>query len=148
MNIQKIFSILLYLLPWFISSIIFKIDINFYNNLNLPVFAPPPIIFAIIWPILYILISISVYKVINKSSSNYTLALIINYLSNQLFTFFFFILKNNFLSLLDTITILISSIFLYKETKKIDKKSSNYLIPYILWNIFASILIYFTSIMN
>lgn len=148
MNIKKIFSILPYLLPWFISSIIFKIDTNFYNNLNLPSFAPPSIIFAIIWPILYLLISISIYKVINKRSNNYTLTLIINYLSNQLFTFFFFILKNIFFSLLDTIIILISSIFLYKETKKIDNKSSNYLIPYILWNIFAFILISFTFVMN
>ena len=148
MNIKKILSFLVYLLPWFLSVLIFPTDKSYYANLIKPFFAPPPILFAIIWPILYLLIAISIYKVINKSNSNYKISLIVNYISNQLFSLFFFTLKNPALALIDTIVVLISSIFLYRETKKINTNAIKYLIPYILWNIFATILISSIFIMN
>lgn len=148
MNTKKLFIILLYLLPWFISAIIFKVDTNYYNSLNLPFFAPPAYIFAIIWPILYLLIAITLYKTLSLSTNKYKKSLIINYLSNQLYTFFFFILKNNPIALIDTIIVLISSIVLYKETNKINNKTSKYLIPYLIWNIFATILSITITIIN
>lgn len=148
MNIKKILTFLLYLLPWFISAIIFPTDKVYYASLTKPFFAPPPIVFGIVWPILYLLITISIYKVINKSNNNYKITLIINYISNQLFSLFFFTLKNPALALIDTIVILISSIYLYRETKKINNNAGILLIPYILWNTFASILISSIFIMN
>ena len=148
MNIKKILTFLLYLLPWFIGAIIFPTDKVYYANLTKPFFAPPPIVFGIVWPILYLLIAISIYKVINKSNNNYKISLIINYISNQLFSLFFFTLKSPSLALIDTIIILISSIFLYRKTKKINNNTSILLIPYILWNTFASILISSIFIMN
>ena len=148
MNFKKIGTYLLFLIPWFLSGLIFKSDTTYYNRLNLPIFAPKPIIFPIIWTILYILIAYSIYLVKNKTTSNYKIYLIINYLSNQLFTFCFFILKNNFLAFTDTIIILISSLYLYLETNTIQEKASKYLIPYILWNVFALILIFSILIIN
>lgn len=148
MNIRNIFKFILYLLPWFLSTIIFGIDTNYYKTLNLPPFAPPPIIFAIIWPILYLLITYTIYKILPQSNDKYKKYLIINYISNQLYTFFFFTLKSTSLALIDTIIVLISSIYLYKETNNLDKKTSKYLIPYILWNIFATILSTGITIMN
>ena len=140
MNYKKIIKYLLCLLPWFISSIIFKIDTKYYKNLNLPFFAPPPIVFPIVWTILYILIAISIYKVIKNSTSNYKIYLFINYLSNQLYTLCFFVIKNNFLAFADCLIVFVSSLYLYFETKKLDSKSSIYLIPYLIWNLFATIL--------
>ena len=148
MNYKKIIQYLIFLLPWILSTIIFKIDVSIYNLLNKPFFSPPSIIFSIIWPILYILISYSIYKIWFKSNPTCRIYLFINYLSNQLYTFCFFILKNNFLSLVDTIIILTSSIYLYLETKNIDKTHSKYLIPYIIWNIFALILSFSIFILN
>lgn len=145
MNFKNIFNYILYLLPWFLSAIIFKIDTNYYKNLNLPFFAPPSYIFAIIWPILYLLISYSIYKTIPRSNSKYKKILITNYISNQLYTFFFFTLKSNPLALIDTIIVFITSLFLYKETKN---KTNKYLIPYIIWNTFALILSLSITIMN
>ncbi len=140
MNYKNIIKYLLCLLPWFASNIIFKTDTNYYKSLNLPFFAPPTIIFPIVWTIIFILISISIYQTFSNSSNNYKLYLLINYLSNQLYTFFFFTIKNNFLAFIDCLIVLISSIYLYKETKNINKNASKYLIPYIIWNIFASVL--------
>lgn len=148
MKYKKIIKYLLCLLPWFISSLLFKIDTTYYQNLNLPFFAPHKVIFPIIWTILYILISISIFQTIKKTTSNYKIYLFINYFSNQLFTLCFFTIKNNFLSFSDSLIVFISSLYLYVETKNLNNKASNYLIPYIIWNLFATILsitIYFLN---
>lgn len=148
MKFKKFLVYLLFLLPWFISNLLFKIDTAYYQSLDRPWFAPPPIIFGIVWPILYALIAYSVYKTWSNSNSNYKIYLVINYIANQLYTLFFFVLKNNFLSLVDTIIILISSLYLYIETKNLNKEKEKYLIPYILWNIFALILVFTIFITN
>ena len=148
MKFKKFFLYLLFLLPWLIYSILFKVDKNYYLSLRLPFFAPSPIIFAIIWPIIYILIAYSIYKTYKDRNNIYTISLIFNYIFNQLYTFFFFVLKNNFLGLIDSIIVLITSIVLFIEIKKIDKNKSYFLIPYILWNIFAFILSISIIILN
>ena len=148
MKFKKFLVYLLFLLPWFISNLLFKIDTAYYQSLDRPWFAPPPIIFGIVWPILYALIAYSVYKTWSNSNSNYKIYLVINYIANQLYTLFFFVLKNNFLSLVDTIIILISSLYLYVETKNLNKDKAKYLIPYIIWNIFALILVFTIFITN
>ncbi len=150
MKYKKIIRFLICLLPWFISSLIFKVDTQYYKSLNLPFFAPPSIIFPIIWTILYILISISIYIISYKDniSSNYKIFLGINYLSNQLYTLCFFIIKNNFLAFCDALIVFLSSLYLYLETKKYDENASKMIIPYILWNLFATILSFSIFIIN
>ena len=144
MNIKNLLKFIIFLIPWFFSIILFKIDKGYYFGLNKPFFAPMPIVFAIVWPILYILITISVYNNYKKEDVKYKFTLLVNYISNQLFTYFLFTDKNLFLSLVDTIIILLSSFILYKNTN--NKKA--YLIPYIIWNVYALILIFSVYIMN
>ena len=142
---KKVFKFITILIPWFIGSLIFRTDTVFYKTINKPSFAPPSIIFPIIWTILYILIAISVYLIFKdsnyKNTSEYNKALLINYFSNQIFSFFFFTLKSPFLALIDTIIVLISSLYLYYESKEFNKTSAKLLIPYIIWNTFATLLI-------
>lgn len=142
---KKILKFLIILLPWFIGGLVFQTDTVFYKNINKPAFAPAPIVFPIVWTILYILIAISIYLIYKdnsyKNTPDYNKALLINYFSNQVFSFFFFTIKSPFLALIDTVIVLISSLFLYYESKELNKTSSKLLIPYIIWNIFATILI-------
>ena len=130
---KNVVRFLIYLLPWFISSIIFRVDTSFYDSINKPFFAPPGIVFPIVWTILYILIAIGLYNNKNKSMEYYK-SLIINYFSNQIYTFLFFVIKSPFIAFIDTLVVLISSLFLYNETK------SKWFIPYVIWNVFATIL--------
>ncbi len=148
MKFKNIVNYLLCLLPWFLSAILFKSDTSYYNSLSKPFFAPPSLAFPIIWGILYLLIAYSIFKTIKNSTNNYKIYLTINYLANQLFTFCFFTIKDQFLSLVDTIIVLISSLYLYLETKSQDKNNSWPLVPYIIWNIFALILIFSIYFMN
>jgi len=146
--LKNFLKYLLFLLPWFIGGLLFRTDTNFYNSLNLPIFAPPSIVFPIVWTILYILIAYSVYKVFDINNKTYLITLIANYIINQLFTFCFFTLKSPFLGFVDSLFTFVTAIFLYVETKSINKKNSLYLIPYLIWTGFATILsisIYFMN---
>ena len=149
---KNFLKFVLILTPWFISAIIFKTDKTFYKSINKPFFAPAPIIFPIVWTILYILLAISIYLIYKdndiKQTKDYNKYLIINYVSNQAFQFLFFTIKSPFLALIDTIIVLVSSLYLYYESRKLNKTSAKLIIPYIIWNAFATILIISIFFMN
>ena len=60
-----------------------------------------------------------------------------------------FSLENTFLGFVDSIAIFITSLFLYYETKELDEKASKFLLPYVFFSLYATILsvtIYFLNI--
>ena len=139
-KLKKFLKFILYLIPWFLSSL-FMSNNAFYKTLNLPFFAPPSWIFPIVWPILFILIAINIYKMSEFGfTQNYKKYLIMNYILNQSFTIFFFNLKSITLGFITSLLTLITAYFLYDESKKVDKKTSYFLIPYLVWLIYASLL--------
>ena len=114
-----------------------------YKDLVQPSFAPPSIIFPIVWTILYILMGISSYII---SSSNRYLkreALVIYYFQlfiNLLWSFIFFVFNWYFIAFI-WILILIYLVYrMIKEFYSISKVSAYLQIPYLLWLIFASVL--------
>jgi len=149
---KKVLIFLSCFIPWLISGIIFKYDASYYEMLNIPSFALPPKLISITWIIIYILIAISIYKVRQEKSilkeGDYLYVLITNYLANQLFLYGFFNLKSPFFGFILTTITFISSIFLFLETKRLNKNASYFLIPYILYNTYAFILSITTYIMN
>ena len=141
---KAFFKFIIILLPWFLSSLI-PIDKEFYNSLTLPFFTPPEMAYGIIWSIIYICISISIYQILNTYKikdipKSYKYTLLLNYIANQSFQPLFFLLKSPFLGFASCILTFITSLFLYKETKDLKEKSAKYLIPYILFSLFATIL--------
>lgn len=149
---KKVLKFIIVLLPWFIGGLIFKYDASYYEMLNIPSFALPPTLISIIWFVLYFLIAVSIYMLSNKvnilKQSDYFYVLITNYLANELFLFGFFNLKSPFFGFILTTITLVSSVFLYLEHNKLDKKSSYFLIPYCLFNVYAFILSLTIYIMN
>lgn len=149
---KKFILFLLILMPWFLGSLLFPIDVSYYESLYLPFFAPPKILFVILWTILYLLIAYSIYQIYqieHFKASIYNKTLLSNYICNQLFPFFFFTLQNTFLGFVDAVATLITSLFLYYETKEINEKASKFLLPYVFWNLFATLLsitIYFMNL--
>lgn len=149
---MKLIVFIISFIIWIVPSFFVK-DFSFYNELNLPFFALPKWSFPIIWTILYILISISIsiiYKMYQpKYIKDYNKSLISNYIFNELFIYVLFIFKNLFFSFVIALSNLITSLFLYYETKSLDENASKFLIPYILFNVFATILsltIYFVNL--
>ena len=140
-EMKKVLKFILFLLPWLISGLLFKVDFKYYDML-----------IGIIWIIIYLLITISLYKIskTEKIVGNNDLfyVLITNYLANQLFLYGFFNLKSPFLGFILTTITMVSSIFLFLEIKKLNKNASYYLIPYIVYSIYALILSLSIYIMN
>lgn len=148
---KKVLKFLLFLAPWFLSSIICN-DYSYFDSINIPFFTIPKFLFGIVWPILYILITISIF-IISESNyynlNDYKKDLFYNYIFNQLYIIIFFCFKNNFIAFIDVLLTLLTSLFLYYETKEINKKASKFLIFYVLFLIYAlilSITIYFVNL--
>lgn len=149
---KKVLIFILCLLPWFLSYII-PYDYSYYQSIKLPFFAPPNIFYIIAWTIIYILIACSTYKVFtsysfSKIPNSYKIILLINYICNQSYPFFFFGLKSAFLGFVSCITTFITSLFLYQETTTIKYDSAKYLDSYIILSLFATILSLTIYIMN
>jgi len=124
-----------------------------YSSFKLPPLSPPPWIFGVVWPMLYVLIFISYGMVIYKAvkgevSFLFVLPFIINLVANFLFTYFQFGLKNNVLSTIDILvvlaTIIISIILLWPNFRTLAYMQ----IPYLVWVTFATYLQIGVTVLN
>ena len=123
---------------------------NSFQEIIQPSFAPPAIIFPIVWTILYTLMGISSYLVITEGGDNekalryYVLQLTVN----LIWPFLFFSLKMYILSFVWILLLIYLVVRMILEFYKINKLSAYLQIPYLLWLIFASILNLSISILN
>ena len=147
-----IIAILIPLIGGFIISLITRGGVNNYTeNLIKPSFAPPSILFPIVWTILYILMGYSSFPVYDSMSCHkntclllYSLQLFLNFiwpiiffnLEARLFAFLFIIL-------LDIVVLLMIYCFY-----GINKKAALINIPYFIWLIFASVLNFYVYLLN
>lgn len=144
-------------IPLFIGGITSMIIPNMnliYGDLVKPIFAPPAIVFPIIWTILYILMGIASYKVyvlkydnIDVSSALFVYA--IQLLLNLLWTFIFFEFKLYGLAFLELVLLVLFVIVTIKRFyDKAGKKAALLLLPYLIWLIYAGVLNFFIWILN
>lgn len=142
--IKRIFCFLLILGLYFLPSLIFRTNTEFYNNLNGPKL--PSIVFPIVWTVLYVLLALHIIinfenrRKYNKSDFlRWFVFLVINYIISSSFSYFFFVKQNLFLGYVVTLFTLLSISLTCIESLLLCKKSSILLLPYILWGIIASI---------
>ena len=151
-HLKDILLFIIILFLWLLSGFLFKYNKEYYELLKLPSFALNGKVISIIWFIIYILNTISIIIVSKKTNilknRDYLYILLTNYLANQLFIDYFFYLMSPFLGFAITTVVTLSTIFLFIETKKISKKSSYFLIPYIIYSIYAFILMSSVYFMN
>lgn len=135
---------------WLISGILTASSMESYNELIKPYLDPPGYVFAIVWPVLYLLMGISFYIIIssdkdNKDSINiFILQLLFNLFWPMLFFLFEYYLFSS-AWLLVLIFLIGYTIFKFN---KISKISSILLIPYFLWCIFALYLNFSIYLLN
>lgn len=148
-NLKKFIIILL---STFIIGNLFSFlsfDTNFYKSLEKPIDVPG-ILFPIVWSILFLLMSISLYMATNNKEDN-TDSYIIYYVQlviNSLWTLFFFGFKLYLFSFFWIILIIISVIIMIINFYKKNKVSSLLQIPYLVWLIFASYLNFMIYYLN
>ena len=152
--IPLILSIGIPLLIGGITSVLIPNMNLIYSNLVKPIFSPPPIVFPIVWTILYILMGIASYKVyvlkyynIDVSSALFVYA--IQLLLNFLWTFIFFGFKLYGLAFLELVVLVLFVMLTIKRFyKKAGKKAAILLLPYLIWIIYAGVLNFFIWMLN
>lgn len=153
--IKIIIAVAVCLTVGYLSSIVTQSSINtWYPTIEKPSFNPPNWIFAPVWTLLFILMGISAGLIWDKVDSNKELVkkglffFVIQLAFNALWSYLFFALHNVLLASIEIVILLLMIFETYVIFKKIDKKASYMLIPYMLWVGFATILtvtIYFLN---
>ena len=118
-------------------------SLQWYLDLVKSLLTPPNFVFPIVWSILYILMSISLYLVWTSKVKNKGTALFLFFLQlffNFIWSFIFFYHQSPGIALIDAAclwgTILATMIFFFRFSKW----SSYLMVPYILW---VSLAFYF-----
>ncbi len=122
-------------------------------EINKPAFAPPAILFPIVWSILYILMGVSSYLVCESYESDDDkksagIIYIIQLIVNALWTLFFFRLKWYLFSFIWIILLIVLVIIMIIKFYNINKVAGYLQIPYLLWISFASILNFAIYLLN
>ena len=140
-----IISITLPLLVGFLSALISRDGMTDFNYLDKPPLSPPPVLFPIVWTLLYILMGISFYLVLRNPADLaskrealklYFISLFLNFLWSPVF----FGLGAYWVALL-----LLGALYYFVIATavaffKIAKPAGLLFIPYILWLSFAAYL--------
>ncbi|MDR3645521.1 MAG: tryptophan-rich sensory protein [Clostridia bacterium] len=127
-----------------------------YSNLMLPSFAPPSWVFAVVWPVLYVLMAVAAYRIrmlalpgkesaaVHAALSDYIVQLVFNVLWSALF--FGFGLRTA--AFADIIILLFYIAVTTIRFYRLDKTAGWLMVPYLIWVIFAAILNLAVLILN
>jgi benzodiazapine receptor len=119
-------------------------DDVWYQTLIKSPLNPPGYVFGIVWPILYLLMSISAFRTFNETKNLFLIQL----LFNALWSWLFFAFQMPFVALLNIWLLIYLNIKINLNMFHQDKLSGLLFIPYVLWLFFASYLNLFIVINN
>lgn len=148
-----IISLLITLGGSFVVSLFIRPYVPVYETLNKPWFTLPGYIFPIVWAILYILMAIAFYRVLQisklgkKTYSSLTL-FYIQLILNFLWSFIFFNFRLYGIAFIAAVILLILVIITTRKFLKVDKIAGWLMVPYALWLTYASVLSCFVWILN
>ena len=119
-------------------------DDIWYQNLNKSPLNPPGFVFGIVWPFLYLLMSISAYRTFDQTKNLFFIQLFFN----ALWSWLFFAFQLPMIALLNIWLLIYLNIKVNIRMFIEDKLSGFLYIPYVLWLLFASYLNLFIVINN
>jgi benzodiazapine receptor len=119
-------------------------DDIWYQELVKSSLNPPGYVFGIVWPILYLMMSISAFRTFHETKSLFLTQL----LFNALWSWLFFAFQMPLIALLNIWLLIYLNIKLNLKMFYKDKLSGFLFIPYVLWLFFASYLNLFIVINN
>ncbi len=115
-----------------------------YQLLNKSLLTPPSFVFSIVWPILYVMMGISLYLFLqhglNKEKRFILWIFVIQLILNLLWSPVFFVWQNVVLAFIIIIVLVILVLINIILFSKYSKPSAVLLIPYLFWLIFAGYL--------
>jgi translocator protein len=139
-------SVSLCLLTGFVGSFSTMNSVtSWYADLSRPSFTPPDWTFGVVWPILYIMMGISVFMIWNlgldKKKVKIALGIfLLQLVLNGLWTPIFFGLHMIALALIEIVLLWVVILMTILVFWRISKAATFFLFPYILWVSFAAVL--------
>ena len=120
-----------------------------YSEIILPSFNPPSWVFAPVWTLLYILMSIAIWRVwINYFDQKILNIYFVHLFFNGTWSVVFFGFHQIKLALLNLIIILFFVVILMKTYFKKNKLSLYLMLPYFFWSFYALILNFSIVLLN
>ena len=117
---------------------------TFYPDLNMPMFSAPNAVFAPVWSVLYTLMIVSYYMILNSvdvikvQSAN---LLFFGQLFLQMLWSYLFFGMAFYTSAMVVIVLMIWTVYkMIEQFKSIDKTAGNLQYPYLIWLIYAAYL--------
>lgn len=149
-----LFFILFTLAVGGLSALLTMGNMDIYDKITTPTFAPPAVVFPIAWGILYVLMGISASMIYLKGKEDdisvlsplflYYLQLTVNFF----WSIIFFNMQNFLFSLIWLLLLLVLVVVQTRSFYRISKLAAYLQIPYILWLVFAAVLNYSIFILN
>lgn len=116
-----------------------------YDTLAQSSLTPSPVVFMVVWPILYILMSISAFLVWGKASPRY---FCLQLVANGLWTVAFFYFRSPLTALIILLLMILFVVLTMRDFYKASKPAAWLLIPLLVWGFFALYLNTFVVLMN
>ena len=147
--LRKIIFFLILILFWNITLILFPVNYAYITTLQ-GIININYKYFIIMYFLLTLINNYVFYKLFTgfDLNNNYNFVYILNYIFTQVFGLFFFKFNCLILSVICLGIVFVSSIFVYLESKKIDRTYSYLIIPSILFNMFNLIGLMIVMILN
>ncbi len=112
-----------------------------YSQIVLPIFNPPSWVFGPVWTILYIMMSVAIWKIwINEFNLKLLKLYFIHLVFNTTWSVIFFGLHQIGVALINLVIIMLFIILLMQRYFVRDKISFYLMIPYLLWSSYALVL--------
>ena len=147
--LRKIIFFLILILFWNVTLILFPVNYAYLTTLQ-GVININYRYFIIMYFLLTLVNNYAFYRLFTgfDLNNNYNFVYILNYIFTQVFGLFFFKFNCLILSVICLCIVFVSSIFVYLESKKIDRTNSYLIIPSILFNMFNLIGLMIVMILN
>ncbi len=141
-----IISVLIALAVGGLSALLTMGNMDIYDQIIKPSFAPPGIVFPIVWAILYVLMGISSARIYIKGGNlfYYTIQLILNFF----WSIIFFNLNAFLLAFVWLVILWIFILLMIVSFFRTDKLAAYLQIPYLLWVTFAGWLTLMVYMLN
>ena len=149
-----IISILIALGTGLLSSALTQMNMDIYPELVKPPLAPPPILFPIVWTVLYVLMGISSSMIYLRKNENivasqnalslYGANLIINFT----WSIIFFGFQKYLFAFIWLLFLLFTIVRMVTSFERLNKIAAYLQLPYIIWVIFAGYLNFAIYILN
>lgn len=116
---------------------------EWYYKLNKPFWTPPGWLFALVWPVLYLMMAVAAWKVWLTGHHARNGALTwwaIQLLMNAAWSWLFFGLERPGWAWLEMSLLIVIVLFCIKAFRLLSKPAASLMLPYLVWLVFAWIL--------